>query len=138
MLGNALGSFDRTINVHGVGLRIVQGKEWSGKILTVSSHLLLGILQRLGQKVHGLVRCDGKFLFGGNLWIPRLDLGSSLRVLTIIRRSIATGVFELTKRRQESGTVRLIFTIFSTKTKLDRMPVTLLCSRSRHRRKVGY
>ena len=78
--------------MHQVCLRIVQRKEGSGQIFAILSHLEFGILQRIGQEIHWLVRRDWKLLLRRHFWIPRFDLGSTAVTVT-------AGVFELTKGR---------------------------------------
>ena len=48
-------SFDLSVNVNGLGLIVVLGKEWSGEAFAVFSHLVFGIGQGFCQKIQGLV-----------------------------------------------------------------------------------
>ena len=107
-----------------IGLGIVQGKEGTRQTFAVQAHALLGILQAGSQKIDLLVRRYRKFLPGSHFGIPR----KNLRRPTVLGTGmiLATSIFEFAKRRQQTGAVGLVLTVFATKTKLDRVPVTLL------------
>jgi len=72
-IGAANSSTHGSVYVDSVILSIVLGEKWSWQVFTESSHLGLGMLQRIGQEIDGLIRSNGKFLMSSKCRIPLLD-----------------------------------------------------------------
>ena len=77
-------------------------------------HLLLGVLEALGDVVDRLVLGDGVFLQGSLGWLK----GSLLRL-------IREAVLQLPEGRQQPGAVSLQFTVLATHSELHSEPIAL-------------
>jgi hypothetical protein len=119
VLGNGQHLVGRVQHIDTLGVGVVVHIEWSIQRGSKVTQLLLGILERLGNIVHRLERCDG---VGLNCSLGRVEWAQ----LWLVGKTI----LELAKRRQQTSAKGLDTRAFTAQSKLDCEPVALDCTQA--------
>ena len=112
-----VGRLDR---LDSLGIRVVPDLEALLKGIGKVPHLLLGLLEGLGDEVDGLVVCDRVLLQAGRRWLESLVLGRVLELAILaLARLVGQAVLQFTEGGQQPGPVGLELALLPADPELD-------------------